>query len=471
MIVRMITLKQLKDYKNIIMFLVTVSVVILQSLLYWITWYIFYKFNIVEPFYEKGTLLLVLVYAMLFGTFTNIYGGFKVGYYRVSDIIYSQVLSLIFVNVITYFQISLIARKMLNPIGLILMIIIQVVVVIAWAYTSNKVYLSLNPAMNIVIIYGNKDVSRFIEKLSLRPDKYTIKHIVNIDDGMEKVFNYIKNTKRDAIMIYDVDSYYRNRILKYCYENSIRTYVTPKISDIIVGSSDKFHLFDTPLFICKNKGLSYEQAIVKRVIDIIGSLLLIVISSPLMLIVAAFIKLEDGGTVLFKQERLTLNNKIFNIYKFRSMVIDAEKDGIARLATQDDERITSVGKIIRKVRFDELPQLLNVLKGDMSLVGPRPERPEIAKQYVEIIPEFDFRIKVKAGITGYAQVMGKYNTTAYDKLKLDLLYIENFSFVLDFKLMLMTIKILFMPEKTEGIDVDEILPGDIFFVKNEEGSK
>lgn len=464
----MIALKHIKNYKNIIMFIVTISIVIIQAVLYWRTWYIFYKFNIVEPFYEKGTLLLVLVYAMLFGTFTNIYGGFKVGYYRVSDIIYSQILSLIFVNVITYLQISLIAREMLNPLGLILMMIIQIIVVIVWAYTSNKVYLNLNPAMNIAIIYGNKDVSRFIEKLSLRPDKYTIKDIINIDAGIEQAYNYIKTKKYDAIMLYDVDSYFRNRILKYSYENSIRTYVTPKISDIIVGSSDRFHLFDTPLFICKNKGLSYEQSMVKRFIDIVGSLILILLSSLFMLLVAVFIKIEDGGPVLFKQERLTLNNKIFMVYKFRSMVMDAEKDGIARLATQNDERITTVGKIIRKIRFDELPQLFNVLKGDMSLVGPRPERPEIADQYIEIIPEFDFRTKVKAGITGYAQVMGKYNTTAYDKLKLDLLYIENFSFVMDFKLMLMTIKILFMPEKTEGIEDGEILPGEIFFINNKE---
>ena len=190
-----------------------------------------------------------------------------------------------------------------------------------------------------------------------------------------------------------------------------------------------------------------------------------------MLLVAISIKLEDSGPVIFKQERLTLNNKVFDILKFRSMVIDAEKDGIARLASQDDERITSVGKIIRKIRFDELPQLFNVLKGDMSIVGPRPERPEITKQYIEIMSEFEFRTKVKAGITGYAQVMGKYNTTAYDKLKLDMLYIQNFSFVLDFKLMLMTLKILFMPDKTEGIENGEILPGEIFFINNKEEVK
>lgn len=460
-------MRKVNEYKNFTMFLVTISIIIIQSLLFWVTWYIFYKFNIVAPFYEKGTLLLVLVYALLHGTFTNFYGGYKVGFYRVSDIIYSQIISLIFVNVITYLQISLIARDMLNPVGIILMTAAQLIVVIVWAYFSNKIYLHLNPAMKIVVVYGNNDVERFIKKLSLRPDKYNICDVINIGKGADFVVKNIQEINYDAVFLYDITTYNRNKIVKYCFEKSIKTYVTPKISDIIVGSSDRFHLFDTPLLVCKNTGLSYEQTLAKRVVDVVISLLLIILTSPIMLLVAAAIKINDRGPVLFKQERLTLNNEIFNIYKFRSMVVDAEKDGIARLACENDERITTVGKFIRKVRFDELPQLFNVLNGDMSIVGPRPERPEIAEQYIKIMPEFDFRTKVKAGITGYAQIMGKYNTTPYDKLKLDLLYIENFSFIMDFKLILMTIKILFMPESTEGLDKDEILPGEIYSNKNE----
>ena len=141
----------------------------------------------------------------------------------------------------------------------------------------------------------------------------------------------------------------------------------------------------------------------------------------------------------------------FYIYKFRSMIEDAEKDGQARLATKNDRRITPVGRVIRKVRIDELPQLFNVLSGEMSFVGPRPERPEIIEKYKEDMPEFSYRTKVKAGITGYAQIYGKYNTLPYDKLKLDLYYIENFSVWLDLKLVILTVKILFTPESTEGI--------------------
>lgn len=463
----MILLRKEKKYKNFIMFLATASIIVIQSLLFWQTWYIFYKFNIVAPFYEKGTLLLVLVYALLLATFTNIYGGYKVGFYRVSDIIYSQIISLIFVNIITYLQISLIARDMLNIIGIIKMSAIEIFIVILWAYVANKIYLNLNPAMKVLVVYGNKNIKRFIEKLSLRPDKYNICNVINIKNGIDNVFSEMEINNYDAVFIYDISSNNRNKIVKYCFDKSIRTYITPKISDIIVGSSDKFHLFDTPLLLCKNKGLTYEQSIAKRAIDIVGSVFLLILTSPVIILVAVSIKLYDGGSVIYKQERITLNNKRFHIYKFRSMVENAERDGIARLAIQDDERITLVGKFIRKVRFDELPQLFNVLNGDMSLVGPRPERPEIVEQYKEIMPEFDFRTKVKAGITGYAQVMGKYNTTPYDKLKLDLLYIENFSFVLDFKLMLMTIKVLFMPESTEGLNKDEVLPGEILYNKKE----
>ena len=212
------------------------------------------------------------------------------------------------------------------------------------------------------------------------------------------------------------------------------------------------------MLLLRNRGLSIENRFAKRTIDLILSLLAIIVTSPIMIIVALLIKMYDGGPALFKQKRLTIDGKIFDVYKFRSMIVDAEKDGVARLASKNDNRITPIGKFIRKVRLDELPQLLNILKGDMSIVGPRPERPEIAEEYGKVMPEFSYRLKVKAGLTGYAQILGKYNTTPKDKLLLDLMYIEKYSLFLDFKLMLMTIKILFMSESTEGVDEGNILP-------------
>lgn len=202
--------------------------------------------------------------------------------------------------------------------------------------------------------------------------------------------------------------------------------------------------------------MTVEQRFIKRIVDIICSLLLIILSSPFMLITAILVKCYDGGPVLYKQVRCTRDMQEFKILKFRSMRTDAEKDGIARLASKNDSRITPIGKFIRKVRIDELPQLFNILKGEMSFIGPRPERPEIIKQYQEEMPEFTFRTKVKAGLAGYAQVYGKYNTTPYDKLKLDLFYIENYSIWLDLKLMLLTLKILFQPDSTEGVEENQI---------------
>ena len=258
----------------------------------------------------------------------------------------------------------------------------------------------------------------------------------------------------EAVVLADLPAEARNQIMKYCFEKGVRTYVTPKISDILFRGADDIHLFDTPLLLSRNQGLTLGQRFIKRIFDIVVSLAGIVLASPFMLIIAIAIKLYDRGPVLYKQERLTIDNKPFWIYKFRSMKIESEQQG-ARLAAKDDDRITPVGRIIRNIHFDELPQLFNILKGDMSMVGPRPERREIADKYTEIVPEFPFRLKVKAGLTGYAQVYGKYNTTPYDKLKLDITYIENYSFLLDLKIMFLTFKILFQKENTEGVDSEQ----------------
>jgi lipopolysaccharide/colanic/teichoic acid biosynthesis glycosyltransferase len=224
----------------------------------------------------------------------------------------------------------------------------------------------------------------------------------------------------------------------------------------LIKGSDQLHLFDTPILLTREYSLRIEQRIAKRAIDLICAVILVVVSSPIQLITAILIKAYDGGPVLYKQVRCTINGREFEILKFRSMRVDAEKDGVARLAAKNDDRITPIGKFIRAVRIDELPQLYNILKGDMSFIGPRPERPQIIEQYMETMPEFALRMKVKAGLAGYAQVYGKYNTTPYDKLKLDLSYIESYSLWLDIKLMLLTLKILFKPESTEGVDSTQV---------------
>lgn len=176
----------------------------------------------------------------------------------------------------------------------------------------------------------------------------------------------------------------------------------------------------------------------KRVMDVGLSVFGLIVMAPLMAVAAAAVKLYDGGPVLFRQQRLTENGRVFTILKFRSMRVDAEADGVARLACEGDTRITPVGQFLRRTHMDELPQLINILRGDMSLVGPRPERPELAAQYEKALPEYALRLQVKAGLTGYAQVYGTYDTPPEEKLRMDLWYIGHWSAVLDWKLIIMT---------------------------------
>ena len=304
-----------------------------------------------------------------------------------------------------------------------------------------------------MVIYGDRDPGDVIHKMNSRKDKYNISGKVHIRVGEEKIHELMENY--DGVIIWDLPSQIRNRYLKYCFSHSIRCYMSPKISDIIILGSERIHLFDTPLLMSRNMGLSMEQRAAKRLVDIVISGVGIIVTSPLMLLIAILVKAYDGGPVFYLQDRLTYKGKEFRIRKFRSMCVDSEKNG-ARLASKNDSRITPVGHVLRNLHLDELPQLFNVFMGDMSLVGPRPERDVIMQEYEKEIPEFHYRLKVKAGLTGYAQVYGKYNTTPYDKLKLDLFYIENYSFLLDIKLIFMTVKIFFQKEVSEGVDDNQV---------------
>ncbi|CBK75352.1 exopolysaccharide biosynthesis polyprenyl glycosylphosphotransferase [Butyrivibrio fibrisolvens 16/4] len=317
------------------------------------------------------------------------------------------------------------------------------------------IYNHFSEASRLLMVYGNKESVGLKLKMDSREDSYNIRKLISVNEGFDAIFKELENY--DGLVISDVSAEQRNDLLKHCYMNDITTYITPKISDVIIGGGEDIHQFDTPLVRINTMGLSVEQRFIKRFFDIVLCVIAAVVFSPLMLIIAAAIKLEDHGPVFYKQARVTRDGKVFDILKFRSMVEDAEQ----RPATDDDDRITKVGHVIRATRVDELPQLFNIIKGDMSIVGPRPERIEHVKAYTEAIPEFEFRSKVKGGLTGFAQIYGKYNTSAYDKIKLDLMYIENYTFLLDVKLVLMTIRILFKKESTEGFDkvisADEIL--------------
>lgn len=442
-----------ESLKRAIILLLSLSGLILQTAVYGYLWYHIY-FPYISyrlPFWQKGHWLLILLYFALLTLFSQTYGGTRIGYLKATDVFFSQFFALLCVNIISYIQLSLMALTLLRPSYMLWAAAVQLAIAAVWTILCQKVYQRLFPPRKLLLIYGERPIQDIMGKFASRPDKYDIVKSMSLTEGLPAIYDEI-TAGYGGIVLWDIPTSVRNDLLKYCYSKYIRVYLMPKISDVIIRGADPVHLFDTPIFLTREYSMTIEQRIVKRLIDVVCSLILIVLASPFMLITALAVKLYDHGPVLYKQVRCTTGGKEFKILKFRSMRVDAEKDGVARLASQNDSRITPVGKFIRKVRLDELPQLFNILKGEMSFIGPRPERPEIIKQYMEDMPEFAFRMKMKAGLAGYAQVYGKYNTTPYDKLKLDLFYIENYTVWLDLKLMLLTLKILFKPESTEGID-------------------
>lgn len=403
-----------------------------------------------------GHFLMVAIYSVLLFFFAASFGGLKIGYLKVGDVFFAQLFAILCDGIITFFQISLMENRLVYSIPMLWLVLGQAVFSFFWVLFCDRLYIKLFPPRKLLLIYGEYAINDIMTKFESRKDKFNITKCMNINDGLDAVKQEAQSSAYDGVVIWDIPTAVRNNLLKFCYSRNIRMYMMPKISDVIIKGSDQLHLFDTPVLLTREYALKVEQRFCKRCIDIVFSVVMLIILSPIMLITAIAIKLQDGGPVLYKQVRCTINAREFKIMKFRSMKVDAEKDGVARLAQKNDSRITPIGKFIRATRIDEIPQLLNILKGDMSFIGPRPERPEIIKQYMEEMPEFAFRMKVKAGLAGYAQVYGKYNTTPYDKLKLDLTYIENYSVWLDIQLMILTIKILFTPDATEGVDATQL---------------
>ncbi len=430
----------------------------LMGLLFQTMIYAWLWFNIYYPlvrlrlkFYRNGHILVLLLYFVLLFFLTKTYGGMDVGYQKPFDVSLSQIFSLLMVNVFTYLQDSLLRNWMLPMGEAFLVTLVQIGFAVLWIQISDRVYHRIFPPTKLLVIHGTRSIDGILRKFSSRPEQYTVAGTICIEEGLEAIKKRILDSDHRAVVLWDIPFPVRNELMKFCYANGVRQYMMPKIPDVLIKGSTQLHLFDTPIYLTKEYPLTFGERFIKRTIDVVCALILLVLTSPFFLVTAILIKCYDHGPVFYKQVRCTVNQKEFRIIKFRSMKVDAEKDGVARLAAANDDRITPIGHFIRAVRIDELPQLINILKGEMSFIGPRPERPEIIAQYVEEMPEFVYRMKVKAGLAGYAQVYGKYNTTPYDKLKLDLTYIQNYSVGLDLKLMLLTLKILLTPEATEGV--------------------
>ena len=440
-----------EDRKLIIRRCEAVLQIIIFTVLYYLLWKVFYS-DMTFPYLGRGKFILMGVYAVFVVVLFYYSDSFNYGNVKLADIIVSQCIALFLVNFITYWQLCLISNVMITPVPMILLTIVDAIISLTSCYLYNVIYLKNQAPRDILMVYGSEEALELETKMAVRTDKYRFSEKISAQAGFATICEKIK--QHDSVLLNDVPAQLRNDILKYCYSNEVRVYASPKLSDIIMSGAEEINLFDTPLRLIKGTGLTLEQRFVKRAMDIVLCSVAMVVAAPIMLVVAIAIKLEDGGPVFFTQKRATIDGKTFDILKFRSMIVDAEKYG-AIPATDKDPRITKVGNVIRATRIDELPQILNILKGEMSIVGPRPERVEHVEKYSKEVPEFSYRLKVKGGLTGYAQIYGKYNTSAYDKLRLDLMYIENYSLLLDIKLILMTLQIMLRKESTEGFKQEE----------------
>lgn len=413
--------------------------------------------QIITP--SRTAAITMTTFCILGIAMTAVYGGFAVGKKKSKDIISSLMIATFITDFVTYFQLCIMKTTAYGKdiltwqsIGVFfIVLLVQFAVIYIFTYLGNFLYFKINPPEKCILICDDTAAATSVLcKIGKYKKQYRVTDVIRYDD--EDINRLIR--KSDSVFFYNVPNSYKCDLIEYAYKHQTNIYTSLEIFDVVVSNAKFQTIDDLPMLFSSNKGLSLEQRAIKRTLDILISLVGIILTSPFLLIIAVSIKLYDKGPVFFKQKRATLNGKLFDVLKFRSMIVDADKDGI-RPATDNDDRITPVGKIIRKLRVDELPQLINILKGDMSVVGPRPERIEHIEKYTSEIPEFKYRLRTKAGLTGLGQIAGKYNTTPKDKLILDLMYIEKYSIWQDVLIIFRTLKIFFKSDSTEGFDLEE----------------
>ncbi|MBQ8090930.1 MAG: sugar transferase [Pyramidobacter sp.] len=441
----------MKKFRKTVMFVFKILLVIAAVGLYVGTFKMFYE---VPRLLFKDNYVIGVIHFLVFVTLSVSYNAYAIGVLRLRELIYSYALALVLANFTGWAQLSLMLHHFISLPPMLLLTAAQMASGVLIYIAGNAIYFKLRPPRAALAILANpEDDRRVLKKFLKESRRYRIAAYCHETDGWERIARAIDG--QPLVLMFGHGSHdMRVRVIRYCYETNKRLLMIPNVDEIFVQCADRCQIDDIPAFLFRNRQMTSEQRIIKRLVDIVGSAAGLIVLSPVMLITAAAIRIHDGGPVIFRQTRLTQGGRTFQLMKFRSMVVDAEKRG-PELATSLDSRITPVGRWIRMLRIDELPQLFNILKGDMSIVGPRPERPELTEEYCRTYPEFRYRLKVKAGLTGYAQVFGRYNTLFEDKVKLDLLYIQHFSLIFDFYIMISTIKVLFMPSSTAGVDEEQ----------------
>lgn len=422
--------------------------IVLLMIPFLICWTLYYEPRTTTVGSKQVSVLVMITFFFICYYFGQRLDCFRVSILQIRDVIFGEILATMITDIIMYILIWMLSIHLPNLIPGLITWGGQCVIGVIWAYVMHQSYFSTHPPLRTIVIYDERmGMENLIHTYGLEK-RFNIKTVYPVESIMDKLEVM---EEFDAAFLCGIHSRERNIILKHCINHKIKLFMIPRIADVMMRGSEQIHMLHLPILKTQRYKPSIEYQIIKRTMDIVVSGIATIVLSPLFLITAIAVK-SDGGPAFYKQKRLTKDGKVFEILKFRSMRVDAEKySGAVLSAGENDPRITKVGRIIRACRVDELPQLLNILKGDMSLVGPRPERPELQKEIEKEVPEFGLRLQAKAGLTGYAQVYGKYNTTFYDKLLMDLMYISKPSILEDFTIMLATVKILTSKESTEGV--------------------
>lgn len=394
-----------------------------------------------------GNAAVIVLYVFAYSILVRIYDAFQISKVSRLELFFCQIITLALTDAVFYILLTIIIRALPDIFIFIVCIISQLIISYFWCLIVSWWYFKAFKKRNAVIIYDSIHNLNEIAKHDQFQKSFELMGVYDIDEVKKApkserdrwLIDKIKDA--EVVFVMEINSHERNVVIKYCVENSISCYDEPKIGDILMMTSRQFNMYNLPIVLIERFSPAPEYMLIKRLSDIFLASLALAVTSPVLLFTALAVKITDGGPVIYKQKRLTKDGRIFEIYKFRSMRIDAEKfTGAVLSSGKDDPRVTKIGRFIRKVRIDELPQLINIIKGDMSIVGPRPERPEIAEQYCKVLPEFRLRLQVRAGLTGYAQVYGRYDSDPYDKLSMDLYYISKAGFAQDLKIMFVTIK-------------------------------
>lgn len=428
--------------------------IILVTVVFAAGWELYYNNVITLSYQIKGNRAVELLFLALYVVFAKVYDAFAVNIQRRMEQAISQALSALFADGLMYIVICLLYEWFAPVWPLMLVFAGQTLVILVLVLVVNRWYNSSRPPLRAVLLHDGSSNAWHLQREMSRDKGLALIREMKLVDCVDEDLSLLEDA--EVVFICAEQSVERDAVINYCIARKLKFFVAPSINDMFINAARDVHMFHMPLLQMHMSEPSLTYLFLKRGMDVVLSMLALLILWPFMLIIALAVKLYDGGPALYKQVRLTKDGEQFELLKFRSMRVDAEADGVARLSTGErDDRITPVGRVLRTMRLDELPQLLCILKGDMSIVGPRPERPEIAAKYAEFLPEFRLRLQAKAGLTGYAQVYGKYNSTPQEKLQMDLIYISNPSIIEDLKLILTTIRVLFIKESTEGVEANE----------------